>query len=322
VGQTRGIGRCVNSRRQIEIDLRRWLGTHHSVIGYTESLRLGATAGIVQSKNKRGEWERLYLGVYRDTAAPTGPHQDLRAACVATSGFGVASHASAAWLWGLLPTPPETPEVTVRVGSGGTRSGSRLVVHRSTDLEMAAAVHRDAIPVTNPLRTLVDIAGVAVPRDLTTAVDNALSRRLVTIAGLEAEMNRLSRPGRGGVGALRRHLLDYGYTGGPEPSVLEAHTRRLIARTGLPLPSVECRAGEDGEYRLDLAWAAILFAVEVDGYLWHFSPAHKERDESRRNHLRALGWTVLVYSWRPILRDSHMVACEVMDMYRRLSRPG
>jgi hypothetical protein len=286
------------------------------VIGYTEALELGASPATVRSKADRGEWERLYRGVYRDSASPHGPYQDLRAACVATAGFGVVSHASAAWVWGLLPQPPATPELTVRRESRTVHRQARLTIHRSRDLDLTRAVTRNSILVTNPLRTLVDLAGTAMPSDLTQAVDSAIARRLLTTAGIVAEIERLSRSGRDGVAILRRHLRGRGYIGAPEPSVLEAHTRRLVARTGLPFPELELRVGEDGEYRLDLAWAAILFAVEVDGYAWHFSPEQTQRDVSRRNKLQEAGWTVLVFTWVQILHQPHLVAQQIADAYR------
>lgn len=176
--------------------------------------------------------------------------------------------------------------------------------------------------ITNPLRTLVDLASVADDGQLTEAVDNALARKLVTTAALLAEIDRLTKRGRRGVGVLRSHLLDRGFVGAPEPSVLEAHVRRLVLATDLAEPAVEQRAGDEGEYRLDIAWNPIRFAVEVDGYAWHFSPAHKERDETRRNRLKQAGWTLLVYSWRQVLREPERVSREISETYRRLSPPG
>ncbi|MDQ1392262.1 MAG: hypothetical protein QOF30_1239 [Acidimicrobiaceae bacterium] len=286
----------MEARRELELRLRRWLQTHHGVISYYEALRLGATPALIKSKVKRGEWERLYRSVYRDTATPTSPYQDLRAAYLATAGRAVVSHGSAAWVWGLLRQPPATPELTVPGNSRPARGQHGFIRHRSTDLVVAQAANRNSLVVTNPLRTLVDLAGAALPEDLTEAVDNAVARRLVTVAGLEAEIDRLARPGRAGVGALRRHLVDRGFVGAPPPSVLEAHIRRLVIGLGLELPAVEYTAGDDGQYRLDLAWIAIMLAVEVDGYAFHFSPEHKERDEIRRNRLQREGWTVLVYN--------------------------
>ncbi|MDQ1355780.1 MAG: hypothetical protein QOG44_153 [Acidimicrobiaceae bacterium] len=318
----RGISMAVEPRRELEAKLRRWLRTHHGIISFHEALRLGATPSMIKSKVRRGEWERVYRSVYRDTATPPSPYQDLRAAYVATDRRAVVSHGSAAWVWDLLRQPPATPELSVPATTRLARGEPGFTLHRSRDLDVAQAVNRNGLVVTNPLRTIVDLAGSVLPDDLTEAVDSAVARRLVTVAGLEAEIERLARPGRAGTGALRRHLFDRGFIGAPPPSVLEARIRRLIVGLGLELPKIEYTAGEDGQYRLDLAWPAIMLAVEVDGYVWHFSPECKERDETRRNHLQQAGWTVLVYNWRQVIREKDGVGREIIGMHRRLSRLG
>jgi very-short-patch-repair endonuclease len=233
----------------------------------------------------------------------------------------VVSHGSAAWVWGLLPDPPAVVDVTVRRGVRNPQNRAGLQIHRSTDLDVAAAVERRAILVTNPLRTLVDTAGFLRPSQLTDAVDNALARRLLTVEGLVAELERLSRPGRTGVGTLRDHLRERAFIGAPSPSVLEAHMWRLIRLTGLPWPTLECVVF-GGLYRLDTAWKEIHFSVEVDGYAWHFSPEHMARDTARRNRLLQAGWTVLAYTWRDVVNEPQRVATEITATYQRLSRPG
>lgn len=310
----------MNPRSPIDADLRRWLRSHHGVIGYTEALRLGATPQSIRTKVAKGEWEPMHRGVYRHTSTAGGPYQDLRAGYVATRGFGVVSHLSAAWVWGLVAQPPTTPELSIRLDGRHVHGKANLTIHRSRDLDLAKAVHRNSLVVTNPMRTLVDIAGAAPPRVLTEAVDVAAARHLVTTAGLLAEIDRLSRHGRTGVDPLRRHLIERGFVGAPEPSVLEAHARRLVLRSGLPLPEVELRGGENGEYRLDIAWPAVRFAIEVDGYAWHSSPEHLRRDLSRRNDLEQLGWTLHVFTWHEVVNRPDKVVAQITTTYRRLTQ--
>jgi hypothetical protein len=147
-------------------------------------------------------------------------------------------------------------------------------------------------------------------------VDRALARRLVTIPGLLAELNRVGRRGRRGAGALRRLLKCRGFIGVPAPSVLESKTRRLFDRYRLPVPHCELKTGEDGEYRLDFAYAALKLAIEVDGYVWHFSPEHTRRDNARRNALTLQGWTVLVYTWREVTTEPARVAAEIAAAHK------
>lgn len=81
-----------------------------------------------------------------------------------------------------------------------------MTVHRYADVDWSRIVTRNAIPVTDPLRTLVDLAAVVAAESLTSAIEQPLATRLVTMEGLRAEASRLARRGRAGPGALRAVL--------------------------------------------------------------------------------------------------------------------
>jgi hypothetical protein len=142
-----------------------------------------------------------------------------------------------------------------------------------------------------------------------------VARRLVSIAALLAELRRLGKRGRPGVGALRELLKRRGFVGVPHPSVLESKTQRMFLTHKLPLPECELVTGKEGEYRLDFAYPALKLAIEVDGYVWHFSPEHTRRDHNRRNALTLQGWVILVYSWRDITQEPARVAREIAEAY-------
>ena len=50
----------------------------------------------------------------------------------------------------------------------------------------------------------------------------------------------------------------------------------------------EIVAGPDGEYRVDFCLVDPVM-LEVDGYVWHFSPEHQDRDDERRNRCKLAG---------------------------------
>lgn len=307
--------------RLCETDLRHWLRDHYGVISLDEAKQLGGTPPSIRRRVAVGDWEELCEGVYRATVVPPTPQQRLRSAYLATRKIGVISHTSAAWLWGLCRDEPPMVEVTIPKSARMRCRLPNLVLHRCRDLEWAAVhSHLQGLPLTNPLRTIVDVAAVLPPNDLTDVVDKALARQLVTPVGLNAELERLARRGRSGVGTLRRHLLDRGFIGAPLPSVLEAKTQRVLLMARVPIPEAEYRTGPDGEYRLDFAWVDIMLAVEVDGYVWHYTPQHQQRDLRRRNALQSEGWTLLVYTWRDICREPPRVVREVRANYDRLAQ--
>jgi very-short-patch-repair endonuclease len=74
--------------------------------------------------------------------------------------------------------------------------------------------------------------------------------------------------------------------------------------------------GPDGEYRLDYAIPDAKVALEVDGYVWHFSPEHKRSDEARRRRLVLEGWRRLVYTWVDVMREPAGLAREYLAAIR------
>ncbi|MGH9124645.1 MAG: DUF559 domain-containing protein [Acidimicrobiales bacterium] len=291
------------------------MGAHYSVISLGESRAVGATYSVMRWKVMRGELDMPCVGVFRSTSAPHTPHQNTRVAYLASGGL--VSDASGAWLWDLLNTAPDRPFVRT---TGRMRKSSTVpfIVHESSDLDMSTGSSRYGMLVTKPMRTLVDLAGTGTDGQLVEAVDRALVTRLVSVAGIEAEIDRLSKRGRNGVGRLREHLADHGYLDAPSQSVLEARAWRLVRRIGIPLPVPQVEAGDDGQYRLDLAWLDIMFAIELDGYAWHHSPEQKRRDELRRQRLREAGWTVLVFDWWQLTKQPDWVIGEIRTTYQRL----
>ena len=271
---------------------------------------IGATEAEERSRVERGQWERMHSGLLRDTAAPQTDEQLLLAACEYTGG--VASHRAALWLWELLGGPLEAVEVTVTRPHAPRPRG--VIVHRSGDLEHAVVSRRRGIPVTTPLRTLAD-AGAVVPKLLVgAAFDAAVAHRLVTASAVEAEIARLSKRGRRGVGVLRAVLEERDCIG-RSPSVLEAKGRQLLRRGRLPSPVTELVTGPHNEFRLDFAWVEALLAWELNGWEWHSSYEAVRKGKARNNKLTAQGWAILQHDWFDIVRRPTAVLAELRALY-------
>lgn len=214
---------------------------------------------------------------------------------------------------------PDQIEVTIECERTKTRRPVNFIIHRSRDFDRSQCVVCKGILITPRLRILVDLAATGTDEQLAEALDTALAKQAVTVPDLLAEIRRLARPGRPGIVRLRLYLADRGFADAPPPSVLESHLHRLVTRLSIPYPSVEVVAGEDGQYRLDTAWEDIKFAVEVDGYAYHFSPEQKRKDELRRQRLREQGWTLLVFDWQQLTKQRAWVANEVRTTFLRLA---
>ncbi len=296
--------------RMVMERLRRRFRTQYGVLSTEQAYADGASAVQIRAQLAAGEWQRLHRGIYRHAAAPAGPEQATLSACLAAGPQAVASHQSAAWLWGLIPHPPDLPTITVPAPAHPQVEGIRL--YRSSDLDLIRVLERRRIPCTDPLRTLVDLACQTDGVSLDDAIDRALASQLVTVPGVVAELGRLAKRGRPGVRALRGALRRRGLVGAPHPSVLESRTARAFRAFGVYLPEPEFTAGPDGEYRLDYAVPDARIALEVDGYVWHFSPEHKRRDEARRRRLVLDGWRPLIYTWVDVVRQPAVMVREYL----------
>ena len=309
-GMEKGVGGKQAFDASVKDRLRRRFRIQYGVLSRAQANLDGATSEQIRTQLRAGEWERLYPGVYRHAAAPRCPEQNILAACLAVGPRSLASHGSAAWLWQLVDQPPLVPTITLPRPAHSTLPGIR--VYRSSDLDFLRVLNHRRIPCTDPLRTLVDLAADVDPLVLDTAIDRALGRQLVTVKGLVAELGRLAKHGRRGVPQLRTALGRRGFIGAPHPSVLESRTARVFRAHGIQIPKPEFAAGPDGEYRLDYAMPEEMIALEVDGYVWHFSPEHKQRDEARRRRLVLEGWRPLVYTWVDVTRRPELMIREFL----------
>lgn len=287
-------------------ELARRFAEQHGLVGRSELRALGIGFHVEQRRLRSGEWALLGTRVIRLVAAPVTHEQRLLAACIEAGAGAVASHQSAAWLWGLIG-PPGRHAVTVP-RSVKPRIGW-AEVHRPKDPPERIEL-RSGIRCTSVTRTIVDLAGVLMSGALDEAVDRALASKLVTVPALTAELNRLARPGRTGVRPLRDLLSRRGYVGAPNPSVLESRGLRLLHLGGIRPLATEVRLGVGGQYRVDVLVAPRVI-VEFDGFAYHHSSKQKEQDERRRNRLRLDGFFLLVYTWRDVLHDGRRVIAEI-----------
>jgi predicted transcriptional regulator of viral defense system len=143
--------------RRIQRRLSQRFRRQYGVLAGYQARADGATDRQIKAQRDRGEWECLHRNVYRHPAAPRSPEQTIVAACLAAGPQAVASHQSAAWLWGIVAVPPESPTVTVPAPAHPKIAG--VEVYRSKDLDLLRVLEHRRIPCTDPLRTLVDLAG-------------------------------------------------------------------------------------------------------------------------------------------------------------------
>lgn len=282
-------------------------------LGQTRSA--GVTERQIRTRTDRDALERVQRGVYRTAGVRPTWEQRLLAACLSAGAGAVASHRAAAVLWGLAETPAPV-EITVPLArSPRPRSA---VVHRSTDLRPVDVARRAGIPVTNPIRTVGDLGAVA-PDLVKPAVERGLNARLFTIAALWRLVDELGRPGRRGLGVLRR-VLDARALGDRRcESLLEPLFADIVADTGVEVAYQYPIVVDGRRYVVDFAVPPARLVVEVDGLEVHGTREAIDHDLARQNALVLAGWHVLRYTSthlrrrRPAIRDevSQLVAARL-----------
>jgi very-short-patch-repair endonuclease len=223
----------------------------------------------------------------------------------------VVSHRCAAALWGLAGFARAPVELVVPRRRKRALPG---IVHRPLSLPDVDVTVVDAIPVTTPARTLIDVAGVAHRDAVEEALDDALRRGLVTLARIRWRLEQVGGMGTPGSAALRQ-LVEARSSHATPASVLERRWLRVMRRTGLPDPELQREIREPSGRlvaRVDFAYPYEKLAIEADGRQWHSGRRRFEEDRARQNALLRLGWRVIRVTWSD-LEDPRRVLAVIRE---------
>jgi len=211
----------------------------------------------------------------------------------------VASHGSAAYLWGIYRYAPERIDVTAPIRR---RAKREFVVHFSSILAPEDRTEVQGIPVTSVPRLLMDLAIRKSPEQIDRLLERTEELGLFDLHAVEDVLDRAG--GHRGRARLRRALALYQ----PDPSFtrsrFEKLFRRHVRRAGLATPSMNFNAHG---YELDAYWPDLRFAVELDLFETHGSRAAFERDRQRQEELKLLGIEVIRITRPRLQREPEVV---------------
>ena len=105
---------------------------------------------------KRGNWIRVDRSIYRLKNFPAAPHEDLMRWWLWSRKKAVLSHETAAALYEIGDLLPSKIHLTVPPDFR-KRPSKSLMLHKAK-LPESDIEKRDGLPVTNPLRTILDLA--------------------------------------------------------------------------------------------------------------------------------------------------------------------
>ena len=216
------------------------------------------------------------------------------AAVLSCGDHAALSDSSAGALLEIADELPGTIEVTIPPGTTRRRPG--ITVHRRP-LASHERIEVNAIPVTTPIRTLIDLATRLSPRALERAVNEADKRDLVTPHALRAALDAYT--GQPGAPALRT-LLD-SRTFRLTDSELERRFMPITRAAGLPPPVTGERVNG---FKVDFYWPELGLVVETDGLRYHRTPSEQARDRLRDQAHTAAGLTQLRFTHEQIRYES------------------
>ena len=267
------------------------------VFGRRQALDAGVTPAQIRAELAGGRIRRALPSTYVAYTGPLTPLTRIWAALVYAGPGAVASHATAAWLWGLRDDLPDVLDVTV--------PADRRVVHRQ-ELRLHTCEHLDDTrhPNASPPRTRVEptvLSLVALARDAETVVGllaSAVQRRRTTAVRLADEARSFRRLRHR---ALVREVLADVATG--TLSNLERHWIRDVERAhGLPRGECSVASVVGGRRRFaDIRYRRYRVVVELDGRQTHpDETAHREM--WRDNRSAAEGEQSLRFGWADVGR--------------------
>lgn len=267
----------------------------YGLITKQQALSAGATAAAIKHRLASGRWQAIRPCVYLIAGSPPTWEQAVMAACLAGGNGTIASHLTAARLWGF----DVAPEPGIHVMSDRTRRIrlDGVVAHRSLLQPELDRTRHHRIPVATAARTLVEISALVGPWVTGSWLDDGLRRRVTRLAEVRSCVARLAGPGRRKLSVVRDVLTTRlpGYD--PGDSNLEVRALRALIAAGLPAP-VQQHPVTVGRRtcRIDLAYPEAMVAIELDGWAWHGNRTAFDADRARANELEAAGWHVFRFT--------------------------
>jgi very-short-patch-repair endonuclease len=279
------------------------------VIDHAQLIELGMEPRRIARAVATGLLTPRHRGVYAFGHAGLTRRGHAVAALRAVGADGVLSRLTAA---AQVQMSPWIDDIHVTVARRPPRSRPGLRVHSVAAWQPGDVIRVAGLPVTSPLRTLLDLAA----SEPLAVLERALAE--AQVLGLlrgEPELERLRARSRGRAGAA---AIDAVLGGGASPtrSELERVLLRIVDAAHLPRPRANVRVHG---LEVDALWPEQRVIVETDGWNAHGHRAAFERDRDRDAALTALGYVVLRFTWRRLTREPMVVAARLAAV---LSPPG
>lgn len=299
-------------------DFDDWARAHHGIITLDGS---GLSRAAWSRSLDAGTIIEVHPGVACLPGTPDTAERRIVAGVLAVGEPALASHRSAALLWGIARPDTDPVEVIAHDGRLDLRLDG-VEIHRPPDRRRVQAQRRFGIACTDVLRTLLDLGAVE-PAAVSDAVGHIVTSRLATLDAIETAVAEQPRDGRSSIAAVRDAVDDWSVDAKPSGPLLEATMRRLV--TQQCLPPVEFRPVVEG-YEVDARVIDTPVVIDCDGWTSH----RVERTNAGRNRgrtagrttdrtsvLTAAGWIVLRFTFRTITTRPRWTATRIIEAVDR-----
>ena len=273
------------------------------------ALRSGYSDAEIRRFRKNGTWSSVRRGGY----LPTSAMQQLdlaqrhalliRATVPGLKVPAVVSHCSAAVLLGIPLWSTHLGIVHVTLHPPARSGGSAKLLIHAASIEPDEITMVDGIAVTDPARTVVDLARMLTFEQAVAAADAALHRQLTTPGLLAAAAAKIV--GRPGSRAVQRAIR---FADGLSESVGESRSRVMMVTAGIPRPVLQFKV-HDAEGNLlgrsDYSWRKGRVLGEFDGLVKYGRLLRRGesagdvvvREKIREDALRDNGARVVRWVW-------------------------
>lgn len=276
----------------------RWMTLAFTRRPFTRQQALAA--GLTDARLRSRGFRQLFHGVYISSSVVMTPMLWILAALLVSPRDAVISHQTALRLYGLSFGGLFPLHISTRTRTHARRENIRPHQRRAP----IATREIYSIPVTAPLRTLVDIATKVTLVQLIQAAEHLIHHGYVTLDGLSeyALAHHLD-----GVQRVRRVL---GWIRDGVESPRESTLRLMIVFARLPEPRcnlVILDADDRFLARGDLVYPQLLVLVEYDGWYHERDAQQRQNDLLRRERLEAAGWRIIVVTSRDLESPQQVV---------------
>lgn len=292
--------------------------SNHGLITRAAAERAGVSKATWYRWLDTGRLQLVFTGVARVVGSPETREQRIAAAVFAAQPGAMASHRSAAYLWGV-PRPEDDPTDVILVSRTRGLELEGVVIHRPRDHKDLSPVRRHNIPTCNILRFPCDLGAVDRP-GVRPAVLYIVANALASPVALRTALDVHTRRGRHGVPAFREALDEFVIDGKPVDSILESTMNKVAQK--YRLPAMQFHAIVMG-HEVDFLVVGTPIVLECDGWESHGkNRVQFEKDRDNDSELTAAGYIVVRFTYRRLTHDPKWVVRRIRDNYARWGPSG